>query len=292
MRRTMLLFATLTVLSGSLAAQEQWRWPLEEAEVIENYSGNLPFPTGRLGEPPVMHGMRLTAEDGEVYSAGPGAPIYVAAPSDGGVNEFLSPLGGTVALRHSGGLRSVYAHLDPYSPYGADPARPLGRLNGSGAQLGRSLFFSLYDERERHSINPRLVLPERQDRFRPVVAELRLYRAGGTELLWSSENSDVVVREGTVTLVALVYDRESANDRFAPYRVTIFANGAQVVDHTWDTRSVWRDLPMIRGGEEATVWVEAENVTLADGSNTIEVVAQDFRGNLAERVFELSRRVR
>ncbi len=292
MRASSLLLAFILLLSISLPAQEQWSWPLREGEVEENYSGNRPFPTGRLGEPPVIHGMRLTSEVGEVYSVGPGEPVYVAEPSQGGVNELVSPLGGVVVLRHSGGLRSVYAHIEPQAPFGADPGRPLGVLNGSGSQLGRSLFLSLYDERERQSLNPRLVLPEREDRFRPVVEELQLYAAGGRQLLWSSRNSEVLVREGTVTLVALVYDRESVNDRFAPYRVTIFANGAQVADYTLDTRSVWRDSAPARGGGEAAVRVEAANVTLVDGTNTIEVVAQDFRGNLEERVFELTRRVR
>jgi hypothetical protein len=287
-----LVFLFLASLSVSLLAQEEWRWPLRETEVIENYSGNRPFPTNRLGEPPVIHGMRLSSEDAEVYPVGPGKPVYLVEPSEGGVNEFVSPLGGMVALWHPGGIRSIYAHLEPVAPFGADPARPLGRLNGSGSQLGRSIVLSLYDEREQHSLNPRLILPERADRFRPVVSELRLYAAGGNELLWSSKNREVVVRDGTVTLMALVYDREGPNDRFAPYRVTIFANGAQVADHTWDTTPVWRELRTAPGGDDGAVRVEAASVTLVDGTNTIEVVAEDFRGNAEERLFELTRRVR
>lgn len=288
---TLLIVAFL--FSSPLAAQEQsWDWPLREMEVIENYAGNRPFPTGRLGEPPVIHGMRLASELGEVFPLGSGRPIYIAPTSEGGVNRFLSPLGGMVALRHEGGLRSVYGHLDPLPPYGADAARPLGVVNGSGAQLGRTLFLSVYDDRRRQSVNPRLILPELEDRFRPVVSELRLYAAGGTRLLWSSENASTIVRDGTVTLVALVYDRQSANDRFAPYRVTIFANGAQVVDYTWDTRSVWRQIPVARLEGEGAVTVEAASVTLVDGTNTIEVVAQDFRGNVEERTFQLERRGR
>ncbi|MFP4300992.1 MAG: hypothetical protein ACLFPW_02285 [Spirochaetaceae bacterium] len=292
MRAFTLLTLLVLLVSAELPSQEQWRWPLEEGEVVENYSGNRPFPTERRGETAVIHGMRLASEAREVFPVGPGEPIYLAEPSRGGVNEVISPLGGTIALRHAGGLRSIYGHIEPQSPFGADPARPLGGLNGRGAQLGRSLFLSLYDEREGQSLNPRLVLPERTDRYRPVVAELQLYAAGGRELIWSSRSGEGVVREGTVTLVALVYDRESPNDRYAPYRVTIFANGAQVADYTLDARSVWRNLPVARDGGQTALRVAATNVTLVDGSNTIEVVAEDFRGNLEERVFELDRRVR
>lgn len=293
MRVHLLSVVLALVVAGSLLAQEEsWNWPLEEMEVVENYAGNRPFPTGRLGEPPVIHGMRLSSDLGEVLPIGPGRPIYLLPAPEGGINRFVSPLGGMVALGHGGGLRSIYGHLEPLSPFGADPARPLGALNGSGAQLGRTLFLGIYDERARQSVNPRLILPELEDRFRPVVSELRLYAAGGNQLLWSSENPETIVRDGTVTLVALVYDRQAVNDRYAPYRVTIFANGAQVVDYTWDTRSVWRRLPVTRLGDEAAVTVEAANVTLVDGTNTIEVVAQDFRGNLEERAFELIRRGR
>jgi hypothetical protein len=287
------LLALTLLIPGLIVPQEQnWDWPLEEMEVIENYAGNRPFPTGRLGEPPVVHGMRLSSELGEVRPIGPGRPIYILPTPEGGINRFLSPLGGMVALGHEGGLRSIYSHLEPMPPFGADPSRPLGTVNGSGAQLGRTLFLGIYDERRRQSVNPRLILPEQEDRFRPVVSELRLYAAGGAQLLWSSEGASTVVRDGTVTLVALVYDRLRVNDRYAPYRVTIFANGAQVVDYTWDTRSVWRRIPVTRAGTEAAVSVEAANVTLVDGTNTIEVVAQDFRGNVEERTFQLTRRGR
>lgn len=293
MKGSLLRLVLALLVAVSVLSQEQnWNWPLKEMEVVENYGGNRSFPTGRLGEPPVVHGMRLSSDLGEVRPIGPGRPIYIRPTPQGGINRFVSPLGGMVVLGHEGGLRSIYGHLEPQSPFGADPARPLGTLNGSGAQLGRSLFLGIYDARGRQSVNPRLILPELEDRFRPVVSELRLYAADGNQLLWSSENPETVVRDGTVTLIAFVYDRQSVNDRYAPYRVTIFANGAQVVDYTWDTRSIWRRFPVTRVGEQAAVTVEAANVTLVDGTNAIEVVAQDFRGNVEERAFELVRRGR
>lgn len=292
MRLALPLFLLLSLLSMATGQETAWRWPLQEGKVLENYSGNVRFPAERLGDPPVIHGMRLTADSEEVYPVGPARPIYLAEPSKGGVNSVAHPLGGLVALEHRGGLRSIYGHLKPYAPYGADAAEPLGRMDGSGVQLGRSLFFAMYDSTEEQSLNPRLLLPERQDRFRPVVGELRLYATGTNRLLWSSSLSSEGVTEGTVTIVAYVHDRKSFDDRYNPYRVTIFANGAQAADLVWDTREAWTEGESLPGGSPRVARVEAPNVTLVDGENRIEVVAEDFRGNVEERGFTLYRRPR
>lgn len=279
------------VVAAFVDAQEPaWRWPMENATVLENYPGNTPFPPERLGEPPVIHGMRLTSDEGSVYPVGPGRPVYILDSPAGGINNFSQTLGGVVALEHRAGLRSIYAHVSPEPPYGADAGRPLGSLDGSGIQLGRSLFLGMYDAREEQSLNPRLVLPERQDRFRPVVSELRLYATGSGALLWSSNLASGAVADGTVRIIAYVYDRQSFDDRYKPYRVTIFANGAQAGDRVWDARGSWREHGAPPEGSSRVTRVEAPSVTLVDGENRIEVVAEDFRGNVEERSFTLFRR--
>ena len=289
----------LAVVGLSLSAQDlgesgdtgfSWTWPLEEMTLLENYSGNGRFPTGRLGEPPLIHGMRLASEEGVVRTIGPGRPIYISGEQTGGVNAFPTPLGGVVGIRHPGGLRSIYGYLEPSPPYGADSARPVGYLNGSGAQIGRTLFLGLYDDRTGSSVNPRLLLPERSDRFRPVVAELRLYTDDRERLLWSSQEGERVVAEGTVTIVTFVYDRLGLSDRFTPYRVTVFANGAQAAERVWSARRSWEPVSRGEAVRRRVAAVEAPNVTLVDGENIIEVVAEDFRGNVEERIFRLIRR--
>ncbi|MFW6214747.1 MAG: hypothetical protein ACOC45_02250 [Alkalispirochaetaceae bacterium] len=288
-RRLAVLLSAVMVASATLLAQEaSWEWPLSQPTVSENYLGNSVFPTGEPGVPPVLHGMRLASPDNTVRPVGPGRPVYIAEAGEGGINSFASPLGGVVALSHPGGVRSIYGHIEPVSPYGADPSRSLGILDGSGAQLGRSMFLSLYDERLRRSLNPRLLLPELTDRFRPVILELRLYAVDDGRLLWSSARDDRLVSDGTVRVATRVYDRQSLTDRVAPYRVTLFANGAQIGDFHWDTREKRQLNPSARG-RQRYIEVVATNVTLVNGSNTLEVVARDFRGNSEERVFTVRR---
>lgn len=282
-----LLYMVLLSLLA-FAQEESWQWPVEEPEAVENYAGNRRFPAGEPGTPPLIHGMRLESPQAAVRAVGAGRTVYLAEGGGGTINGFASPLGGIVALTHPGGLRSIYGHIDPVSPYGDGSSLPLGRLDGSGAQLGRTLFLSLYDERLRRSLNPRLLLPELSDRFRPVVQELRLYAVDDRRLLWSSTAAQGLVLEGTVRVAALVYDRQSLTDRIAPYRVTMFANGAQIGDFRWDTRDSW-ELHRTPQGSRRYLEVEAANVTLVDGANTVEVVVTDFRGNQEERIFTLRR---
>jgi hypothetical protein len=210
-------------------------------------------------------------------------------------------LGSFLVLQHSGGVRSLYAHLEASSTRRAekrfDGSSPLGRVGATGYSLGKHLHLAIIDQEMRSLINPLALLPPVPDRQIPVIKALYL-RSGREPAAAGSSH-----RQGTVEVLAELYDlREDVPFawRMAPYRVSLQQDGRETAALRFEGlhEKLQRDgaprLVLLEADRGFAELYEAEwllrigEVKLAPGQTTLSLFAADYAGNESSRDFVLT----
>jgi hypothetical protein len=260
----------------------EYRWP------VRNISLTATFGEDRWGH--FHSGIDLGGGEQEIYPVAEGELIFAYeenAPS----SQLPSGMGSFTVLEHSGGVRSLYAHLKNGSMERDriifDPGVSLGLMGATGSSLGVHLHFTIIDSDTDDIINPLLLLPPRIDTSRPIVNSLTLVR--GPERV-PLENSGSVIPSGRWELQVEMYDQSDGIDYFwpmAPFRVMVYLNGSEAVYCTYEylsyengehylVKSPGFSYDSFYRGETL---VSLGNVMLNPGETRIEVVVSDFAGN-------------
>ncbi|MDR0323702.1 MAG: M23 family metallopeptidase, partial [Treponema sp.] len=186
-RTTVAAVFALTIFSISVSdTLNAMSWPSEDAVLVSNFGSNnngLPV----LGM--IFSGGTdiLAAEEGEV--------IFSRAKNDA-ASRLPSPLGAWTAVDHGDGLISIYSRYAPASEGSADesgsPApstavsgarvekfQPIASSGISGWSARNGFYFTIFDRRDRHWINPAMIVTPVQNTRPPQILSVNLRNAQG-----------------------------------------------------------------------------------------------------------------
>ena len=261
-------------------------WPTSTGVMRKNFGWNdgaLPH----LGISFDDEGSILSVEDGEI--------LYRRMEGDT-ASRLPSPLGSWMALDHGDGIVSIYSRLEAkFSPELNDQmvkGRLLGESGISGWSSRKGFFFQLFDRKERRWINPFMIIPPPEDTRPPVILSVQL-RDSQDNLIDPSQIRSL--NQGRYVIIVNAVDtmRLPNENPLAPFRIICSLNGSETGVLNFETYSV-RDgfLMVYRNGLVPVRQVyapepgyEVADVWFSRGQTTLEIIAQDIKGNVRNVVY-------
>jgi hypothetical protein len=208
-------------------------------------------------------------------------------------SSFPSGLGNFIVLQHSGGVRSIYAHLKAGTllrqTRGIGPEETLGVLGDSGYSQGKHLHLSLLDSEMGTILNPLLVLPPIPDRHPPRIRRIYLSRDKASVEV----RRTAAVTPGRAEVLVEAFDvREDVSFlwKLAPYRIFLNLNGQETVRLSFDSLREEDGGLRLGDGENthqriyAGEWLyRIGSVDLVPGDTELQILVRDFAGNEASQ---------
>ena len=190
-------------------------------------------------------------------------------------------------LKHSGGICSVYMHLEDGSGYQKvyKASEPVGKMGNTGRSLGKHLHFSVIRLDENISLNPLSVLDQIQDDKAPVVTDLAIKI--GEKYYPIKDKCDIRLTQH-YPLSLKVIDLIRGQERLGIYKLKVLVNDKSVMDAEFSQiaftrkgltigKKPYRDLYDENG------YYTARGCKYVNGLNKIKVTASDFYGNSVEK---------
>jgi hypothetical protein len=265
-------------------------WPIENPSLVSGF--------GDKGSNGFLTGVYLVPEENqEVTPVEKGEVVFYVEEGLERKGDLPSGLGSFIVIEHEAGLKSLYGHLEAGT---LDPTikevtktTELGKVGDTGGAAGEQLYLEIIDKEFGQFINPQLVLPSLDDSVPPVIGTVSLKR-GSEELVLS--NRDVLPR-GKGRLLVEMYDPIPELPYFnptAPYQVSVFANGVEVITITFETvqeNQGTLHLPQNKSLTCATFCISDTKYDLGElqlnpGETRLEIIVKDVAGN--ESMKELS----
>lgn len=233
-------------------------------------------------------GLDIGGGEQDVHSVLPGELVFrYEEGSD--YSSVPRGLGSFLALRHDGGIETIYSHLKKGSvgssraSYAAGGL--LGRTGDTGHTDGIQLHFSVYDAETSSFVNPLSLLPPIPDKQPPVIK--RIYLAVGEELRPLDNGAQVAA--GKVSIVAEAYDlRQDVRFHWpiAPYGVRLNLDGKELWRVVFDSIQTVNGRLAITGAQltvdafyTADGLLKCGTVELRPGSSHLILSVRDFAGN-------------
>jgi len=269
----------LLLVAGLAAAGAALDWPIAPVRVAGE------FGTPLEGSP--MPGLLFAGEELAARTAGKGDVSFHREAIDPRT-KLPSALGAMMVNEGDDGLAEVYALL-PTVVGGAGPGAMQGAFVAKTGQAGISGFkgfwFALFDRKMDRWVNPRLFMPELQDKKAPGIRKVSLvendksYSLGETRSL--PQGSYALVVETTEVVGA---DGESIQG--PPYFIRILVNGESQVElraevaSTVDGRlSFYPDRKKGADMIDGRGALRLEPRMFTRGRTSIEILIRDFSGN-------------
>ena len=284
--------SALLILCPLILFSLDYQWPVKNILL-----------TGTFGEDRGDHfhsGIDLGGGEQEIYPVDQGELIFFyeeSAPA----SRVPSGMGNFVVAEHTGGVRSLYAHLQESTEdsrnYQLDPAVPLGVMGESGSSLGVHLHLSVIDSDTDNIVNPLLILPPLIDTTHPNISGVFLVR-GQEEIALDERSEPVAAGRWDLRLEMHDQSEHSYYWPMAPFRVTVYMNGSESVYMTYEFLS-FRDgthyLLNTPGFSHDTMYISETRISLGEinlnpGETRFEIVVADYAGN--ETVFQKALAVR
>ncbi|GHU33720.1 hypothetical protein FACS1894172_12800 [Spirochaetia bacterium] len=261
-------------------------WPMIPATLFNNFGAN-DSGTPHLG---------LSFEnDGAIASTDHGEILFIHSEGEK-ASRLASPLGTWVAVDHGEGLIGVYSRSgesDVPVKNTVEAGTVLGVSGRSGWSNRQGFHFSLYDRKERHWVNPAMLLPPAPDSRPPVIQSVQLRNEDG---LMVNPTLTRRIPQGMYSILVTITDLIDQNENpLAPQSISCFVNGAEIGFLHFEIFSVrdgtvmaYRSTPvpaeLVYTNAPA---FEAEKIWLTSGQTTIEVVAQDLQGRSRSAIFTI-----
>jgi len=277
-RITAAVVFVLMILSGSLSGTlDAMNWPSEGAVLIRNFGSNA---NGR----PVL-GMIFSGGT-EVLAAEKGEVIFTRGKNDT-ASKLPSPFGAWIAVDHGDGLISIYSRYndEPVSLSQVEKSQPIATSGISGWSAQNGFYFIVYDRRERHWINPAMIITPVQAMRPPQILTVSLKDEQGVTA--QSNNLSQGRYTVNVNATALAVTSSSQGVFLAPQRIVCLVNGAEAGSLNFEAFSA-RDgvLMLYRNGLVPAKQIyaafpafEAAEVFLTRGQANLEIIVQDMAGN-------------
>lgn len=277
-----LLSAVFTLLILSLFALD---WP--QAEGVPTISPG----TNRQGHPAVGYTFK---GEGPIRVAGAGELLFHAEESRN-IDALPMPLGNWIAIDHGDGIISLYGNLLSIRPYNEHARYERDAIIGeSGSDPKNSVYFSIFDRKNNRWVNPVLVSPQRQDKYRPTIHSVTLISSTGRQIDLSQQKT---IKQGLWTVHVNASDREdSSGSKLFPLQTSCLLNGMETARIYIDTISAQNgkpcipDSPQDQGNE---IWkpypsIELGTLRLNRGQARLEIIVQDANGNMERKIYPLS----
>jgi len=277
----------LVVLAGSVSGTlDAMSWPSEDAVLIRNFGFNN---NGR----PVL-GMIFSGGT-QVLAAEKGEVIFSTGKNDT-ASRLPSPLGAWTAVDHGDGLISIYSRYndEPVSLSQVEKSQPITFSGVSGWSTQNGFYFIVFDRRERHWINPAMIITPAQRVRPPQVLSVNL-RNTQEELAARPGNLSQGRYAVLVNTVSPAITTTAQENFLAPQRIVCLVNGTEVGALNFEAFSARDGVLMVyRNGlvpvkqiYAASPAFEAAEVFLTRGQVNLEIIVQDIAGNSRSTVNRL-----
>ena len=285
-RITAVAVFVLMLLSGSLSGTlDAMNWPSEEAVLIRNFGSN---DNGR----PVL-GM-IFSGGAEVLAAEKGEVIFSRGKNDT-ASKLPSPFGAWAAVDHGDGLISIYSRYndEPVSLSQVEKSQPIASSGISGWSAQSGFYFIVYDRRERHWINPAMIITPVRAMRPPQILTVNLRDVNGAAA--QSYNLSQGRYTVNVNASALAVTASVQGTFLAPQRIVCLVNGAEAGSLNFEAFSARDGVLMVyRNGLVPAKQIyaafpafEAAEIFLTRGQANLEIIVQDIAGNTRSLVNRL-----
>jgi len=265
-------------------------WPAPEEDIIANFGANdQGYPV--LGD--------VFQYPGEVRAADGGELLFRRREGDV-ASRLPSPLGAWVALDHGDGLISIYSRFKEgddgtgEAPLTIGRGEPLAMSGVSGWSEDEGFYFLLFDRKERHWVNPGMIVYNLPDTRPPVIQSVKLTNSEGESIDPALRRA---IKQDRYTVSVTAWDTRSSPDDhpLAPYRIISSMNGAEMGGLNLETFSA-RDgsLVIYRNGlipvkqvYAALPGFEVGEVFLTRGQVSLEIIVQDLALNSRSVLYRL-----
>jgi hypothetical protein len=274
---TIILFVSFLIsasLSGNLGAMS---WPTEDAVLFRNFGSN---DNGR----PVL-GMIFNGGTG-VLAAEKGVVIFSRNNSDK-ADRLPSPLGAWTAVDHEDGLISIYSRYEdnPVVYKQVEKSQPIAESGVSGWSGQNGFYFMVFDRRERHWINPAMIVTPIQRTRPPQIISVDFKDAQG--VVAQSRNLSQGRYTVLVNAISLPLTPLAQGSFLVPQKIVCSVNGAEAGSLNFEAFSARDGVLMVyRNGLVSAKKVysafpafEAAEIFLTRGQANLEIIVQDIAGN-------------
>jgi len=270
-----LLFFDVSFL-GKLDAMN---WPSENAVLLQNFGFN---DNGK----PVL-GMMFN-EGTNILAAESGEVIFSRDKNET-VSRLPSPLGSWTAVDHEDGLISIYSRYENNSVTltQVEKSQPIAASGISGWSEQNGFYFMIFDRRERHWINPAMIVMPAQGTRPPQILSVDFRNSQGVMMQSGSPAAPRNLNQGRYTVIVNTFSPALTGSRLAPQRIICSINGAEAASLNFETFSSRDGILMVyRNGLVPAKQVystssafEAAEINLTRGQANLEIIVQDINGN-------------
>ena len=264
------------------------QWPVEKMSVTSTFAE-------RRGDH-YHSGIDIGGGEQDVVSVSDGKIVFIFEENSQ-LSDIPCGMGSFIVIEHERSLKTTYSHLKKGSVVknreNVGRGEKIGVTGDTGASRGKQLHFEVIDGELNQIVNPLKLLPEGNDETTPVIKKIVLKNEDSSyEKVLSRREK---VETGKYCLKAQVYDVCGNVDYFcptAPYSISVYLNGEQVIEVKYDT--LVRDSgKVVLAGNSAPVqeyysegedWeVNIGEINLIPGTIRLEISVKDFAGNESTR---------
>jgi len=282
-------FAAFFLIASVFDNTDAMSWPDEAAVLIRNFGSNN-------GGSPVL-GMIFSGGN-EILAAESGEVIFSRGVNDT-ASRLPSPFGVWTAVDHEDGLISIYSRYDKSSDASmslttVEKSQPVAYPGISGWSASDGFYFIIFDRKERHWINPAVIVTPVQRNRPPQIISVNFKNDQG--LVIQSRN----LIQGRYTILVNAVSPSlspfARENTLAPHKIICSVNGAEVGSLDFESFSSRDGVLMIyRNGLVPAKQVysafpsfEAVEVFLTRGQANLEIIVQDIEGNSSTMLIRLN----
>jgi len=273
-------FAAFFLAASVFDNTDAMSWPDEAAVLVRNFGSN------ESGVP--VLGMIFSGGN-EISAAENGEVIFSRGVNDK-ASKLPSPFGVWTAVDHEDGLISIYSRYDKSSDISmsltsVEKSQPVAYPGISGWSANNGFYFIIFDRKERHWINPAVIVTPVQRNRPPQILSVNFKNDQG--LVIQSRN----LIQGRYTILVNAVSPSlspfARENTLAPHKIICSVNGAEVGSLDFEAFSSRDGVLMIyRNGLVPAKQVysafpafEAVDVFLTRGQANLEIIVQDIEGN-------------
>jgi hypothetical protein len=224
----------------------------------------------------------------EVLAAEKGEVIFFRGGNDK-ASRLPSPLGAWTAVDHGDGLISIYSRYQDNSVTltQVEKSQPIAYSGVSGWAEQNGFYFIVFDRRERHWINPAMIVTPVQRTRPPQIISVDFMDTQGTV------TQSRILNQGRYKVLVNAISPEltpasvSQRNFLVPQKIVCSVNGAEVGSLNFEAFSardgvlmVYRNgLVPVRQVYSVYPSFEAAEVFLTRGQANLEIIVQDIAGN-------------
>jgi hypothetical protein len=277
-RITFIVLFVFFLLSASLSGNlDAMSWPTEDAVLFRNFGSN---DNGR----PVL-GMIFNGGT-EVLAAEKGEVIFSRSGNDN-ASRLPSPFGAWTAVDHEDGLISIYSRYEdkPVLLKQVEKSQPIASSGVSGWSAQNGFYFIVFDRRERHWINPAMIVTPVQRTRPPQIISVDFMDAQGVVA------QSRILNQGRYTVLVNAISPALTpipqGNFLVPQKIVCSVNGAEAGSLNFEAFSARDGVLMVyRNGLVSAKRVyssvpafEAAEIFLTRGQANLEIIVQDIAGN-------------